>query len=188
MAENNPASEIASVLQSASINHHPDVRFDANPSTSASRKTPVRVVDNASSNTQSTRTVNIRESAQDAIDDDSIDDDGTNAIPEEIPLSILEAPLRKQNLPPLPDLRFEQSYLARIQHCQDWKGVAWVTFFDHVFMPLTQGVVWNLLLHGWRAGNQGAKFSGHGVGARIRRWWWGVNNWTLPEEAKEKRM
>ena len=25
---------------------------------------------------------------------------------------------------------------------------------------------------------------GEGVGARVRRWWWGVNNWTLPEETR----
>ena len=25
---------------------------------------------------------------------------------------------------------------------------------------------------------------GEGLGARVRRWWWGVNNWTLPEEAR----
>ncbi|KAI7003622.1 hypothetical protein KC362_g19001, partial [Hortaea werneckii] len=27
----------------------------------------------------------------------------------------------------------------------------------------------------------GTKFSGQTVGAKIRRWWWGVNNWKVPE-------
>jgi len=47
-------------------------------------------------------------------------------------------------------------------------------------MPLVQGMVWTLALAGWRAWNEAAQFSGQSVGARIRRWWWGVNNWTVP--------
>ncbi|KAI7003617.1 hypothetical protein KC362_g19003, partial [Hortaea werneckii] len=27
----------------------------------------------------------------------------------------------------------------------------------------------------------GTKFSGQTVGAKIRRWWWGVNKWKVPE-------
>ena len=26
---------------------------------------------------------------------------------------------------------------------------------------------------------------GAGLGARFRRWWWEVNNWKVPEEAKK---
>jgi hypothetical protein len=48
-------------------------------------------------------------------------------------------------------------------------------------MCLAQGVLWTLVLSGWRHWNQAAKFSGRGVGARIRRWWWGVNNWKIPD-------
>lgn len=48
-------------------------------------------------------------------------------------------------------------------------------------MCFAQGVLWTLVLNGWRHWNRSAKFSGQGVGARIRRWWWGVNNWSIPK-------
>lgn len=37
-------------------------------------------------------------------------------------------------------------------------------------------------MFGWRHWNRGTKFRGRGVGAKVRKWWWGVNNWKLPEE------
>lgn len=49
-------------------------------------------------------------------------------------------------------------------------------------MCFAQGVLWNLLLHGWRYFNRSSKFSGRTVGAKLRRWWWGVNNWKIPAE------
>lgn len=52
-------------------------------------------------------------------------------------------------------------------------------------MCFAQGVVWTLILSGWRHWNRSAKFSGQSVGAKIRRWWWGVNNWKIPD-AKSK--
>ena len=52
-------------------------------------------------------------------------------------------------------------------------------------MCFAQGVVWTLILSGWRHWNRSAKFSGQSVGARIRRWWWGVNKWSIPD-AKSK--
>ena len=48
-------------------------------------------------------------------------------------------------------------------------------------MCFGQGVVWTLILSGWRHWNSSAKFSGKSVGAKVRRWWWGVNNWKIPE-------
>lgn len=56
-------------------------------------------------------------------------------------------------------------------------------------MCFVQGVAWNLILHGWRYWNRSSKFSGHNAGARLRRWWWGVNNWKVPtEESKTRNM
>ena len=49
-----------------------------------------------------------------------------------------------------------------------------------IFLPLAQGVLWTLAVSGWRVWNARAKFEGHSVGARIRRWWWSVNNWQVP--------
>jgi hypothetical protein len=154
--------EIASLLQSASINRHPSPKHDMNPSTSVSAKQPVRLASHPDP-----------DSASDAAED-------------EIPLSILRPLPRRSTMPPLPDLRFEQSYLKRIENAQSWQGVAWITFKDHVLMCFAQGVLWTLALNGWRYLNRSSKFSGRSVGARIRRWWWGVNNWSIPTEKSSR--
>ena len=52
---------------------------------------------------------------------------------------------------------------------------------DQVLMPLVQGMAWTLIVAGWRHWNKASNFKGRTVGSRIRRWWWGVNNWTIPE-------
>jgi len=159
----NPAAEIASTLQSASINRHPDPRYDLNPSTAASEKIPVKL-----------------SSSSDA-DVDDLDED-------EVPLSALRPQPRRPTLPPLPDLRFEQSYLKSIEQAEGYgfKSVGYITLRDQVFLPLVQGVVWTLLQSGWRFWNRQSQFSGAGVGAKIRRWWWGVNHWNVPADRMRK--
>ncbi|KAF2828018.1 DUF1770-domain-containing protein [Ophiobolus disseminans] len=147
---------IASTLQGASIKRHPSPRHDLNPSTAASEKLPV-------------------------ILDTHPDPDADSDIAEdEIPISVLNPVPRKQNMPPLPDLRFEQSYLKSIEQAESWQSVLWITVKDQIIFCFAQGVLWTLLLSGWRHWNRSAKFSGQGVGAKIRRWWWGVNNWKVP--------
>jgi hypothetical protein len=103
--------EIAGTIQAASINRHPDARLDLNPSTAASKKAPVRI------------------RSEDSADISDRDED-------EIPLSALEPVQRRQNLPPLPDLRFEQSYLRSIEKAESWGAVSWITFRDHVSLSL----------------------------------------------------
>lgn len=152
----NPISEIASTIQAASINRHPSPQHDLNPSTAASAKRPVSPTSSIASSEES------------------------------IPLAALKPVPRKANLPPLPDLRFEQSYLKSLEPAKTWQDIAWITTRDHLILPLGQGVVWNLILAGWRHWNQGAKFYGAGLGSRVRRWWWGVNNWEIPEIKTEK--
>jgi hypothetical protein len=46
-------------------------------------------------------------------------------------------------------------------------------------VPLLQGMIWTLVLHGWRHWNRTAELRGNTVGARIRRWWYKTNNWPL---------
>ncbi|KAF2799663.1 DUF1770-domain-containing protein [Melanomma pulvis-pyrius CBS 109.77] len=159
MASNAP-SEIGSILQSVSINRHPSPTHDINPSTAASAKQPVRF-----------------SSHRDPDADSNVDED-------EIPLSALEPMPRRGTMPPLPDMRFEQSYLKSIEHAEGWKGVLWITVRDQVIFCFAQGVLWQLILNGWRHWNKSAQFSGKTVGSKIRRWWWGVNGWKLPT-AKE---
>lgn len=149
--------QVAETIQTASINRHPDPAHDINPSTAASSKQPVELDHSPASS--------------EVLSD--VDED-------EIPLSALRPLPRRSQLPPLPDLRFEQSYLASIQNADTWQRVAWITFRDQVFMPLTQGIMWTLLLSGWKHWNSQAQFSGQTVGARIRRWWYRTNNWNIP--------
>ncbi|KAF2843647.1 DUF1770-domain-containing protein [Patellaria atrata CBS 101060] len=150
---NNPGVEIASAIQSASIQRNPDPAHDLNPSSSASKKEPVTIASSPASS--------------DVADD-------------EIPVSVLQPIPRKTNLPPLPDLRFEQSYLKSIEQAEGWGPVLYITVRDQVFLPLLQGTLWTLLVSGWHFWHRDSKFSGHNVGARLRRWWWSVNNWKIP--------
>lgn len=145
--------EVAETIQTAHIQRKPSVEHDVNPSTAAEGMQPVQI-----------------EPDLDALSD--VEDD-------EIPISMLRPTPRRPQMPPLPDLRFEQSYLASIKDAQGWQGVAFITIRDQVLMPLIQGMAWTLIVSGWRYANRTSKFSGQTVGARIRRWWWGVNNWKI---------
>ncbi|KAI9700354.1 MAG: hypothetical protein M1836_002369 [Candelina mexicana] len=162
----NPAIQLAETIQTASLNRAPSPSHDLNPSTAASSKQPVTVVSPHSPS-----------SSNEDIED----------IEDEIPYSTIKPIRRKAALPPLPDLRFEQSYLASIREAREggeWGRVGWITVRDQVFLPLLQGTLWTLALSGWRFWNRSAGFSGRTAGSRIRRWWWGVNNWKIPEEGK----
>ncbi|KAF2259338.1 DUF1770-domain-containing protein [Lojkania enalia] len=149
-------AEVASILQSVSIKRNPSPQHDLNPSTAVSKKRPVQL------------------SSQ------SDPDAASDVAEDEIPLSVLNPIPRRTNLPPLPDLRFEQSYLKSIEKAESWKGVLWITFRDQVLMCFAQGVLWNLAQLGWRYWNRESKFHGRSVGAKIRRWWWSVNKWAIP--------
>ncbi|KAI0191239.1 hypothetical protein EV127DRAFT_71419 [Xylaria flabelliformis] len=166
-------TQIAETIQTAHIKRDPSPRHDLNPSTAASKREPAYL-----SPTSSPRRYN----------DGELDDDEE----EEIPLSVLvrprEAPRRRHtpSFPPMPDLRFEQSYLHSIADAQTWGRIAWITVRDQIMMPLVQGLLYNLAIVGWQHWNRNAQMSGSSVGARLRRWWYAVNNWPLPERAKAK--
>ncbi|KAJ4288372.1 hypothetical protein N0V90_011606 [Kalmusia sp. IMI 367209] len=162
--DSNATSEIASLIQSAHIKRNPSPRHDLNPSTTASEKLPVHLRSHPD---------------PDASDVSEVGED-------EVPLSVLRPVPRRNAMPPLPDLRFEQSYLKSIEHAESWKGVLWITVKDNILLCFAQGLLWTLVLSGWRHINRSSKFSGRGVGARIRRWWWGVNNWKIPSEKEHK--
>jgi hypothetical protein len=73
----------------------------------------------------------------------------------------------------------QSSHGTRLQHTDSPK---------QVIFCFAQGVLWTLVLSGWRHWNRSAKFSGQGVGARIRRWWWGVNDWKVPSRMKDTKL
>ena len=156
----NPAAELASAIQSVHIVRNPSPNRDLNPSTAASKLIPADLPSPALS------------------DEDELDDDHSSEINSDV-LRPTPRPRRK-SFPPLPDMRFEQSYLASIKNAQTNTQVAIITIRDQVLMPLLQGVGWNFVLFGWRHWNRGTQFQGTSVGARIRKWWWSVNNWKLP--------
>ncbi|KAH6664349.1 hypothetical protein F5X68DRAFT_265878 [Plectosphaerella plurivora] len=154
--------EIAETIQTAHINRAPSPKHDLNPSTAASQKEPVSIP-----------TSSRRNDAYSDLDDE-----------EDAPYSIIKPRRRSANLPPMPDLRFEQSYLNSISKADTWGKVAWITVRDQVMMPLIQGVVYNLFLLGWQSWNRNARIHGNTVGARVRRWWYGVNNWPVPTRSR----
>jgi hypothetical protein len=102
----NPTLGIASAIQDASINRNPSPTHDINPSTAASRKEPVEAV--PSSDTAS-------------VSSDIVD-----------PSRVVRPVPRRHHLPPLPDLRFEQSYLASLEGAESWQRIAWITARDQV--------------------------------------------------------
>ncbi|KAI1425972.1 hypothetical protein F5Y12DRAFT_713626 [Xylaria sp. FL1777] len=177
-------TQVAEVIQTAHINRHPSPRHDLNPSTAASTKEPVYLSLSAEPQPQQRQQ---QPRPHEAAELDDIDDDEED---EEIPLSVLvrprEAPRRRRaaSFPPMPDLRFEQSYLHSIAGAETWGRIAWITVRDQIMMPLAQGVLYNLAIVGWQHWNRNAQMSGSSVGARLRRWWYGVNNWPLPARAR----
>lgn len=104
MAEH--ALEVPETIQTASINKHPSAAHDINPSTAASEKIPV--VESPASDAGSLSSDLVDESRQ------------------------IRPVRRRQTLPPLPDLRFEQSYLASLKDADTWGRVAWITVRDQV--------------------------------------------------------
>ncbi|KAK1769792.1 hypothetical protein QBC33DRAFT_529129 [Phialemonium atrogriseum] len=153
--------QIAETIQTAHINRDPSSQHDINPSTAASRKEPVTLEEHP-----------ISDLHDEGIDEGDEDED-------EIPYSVVRPKRRTSHLPPLPDLRFEQSYLHSISQASSWWRIAWITTRDQVMMPFAQGIIYNLGICGWQYWNRNARLSGNTVGAKVRRWWWGVNNWPI---------
>lgn len=104
--------QIAQTIQDAHLNRAPSAAHDINPSTAADTREPVRLV----------------------VEDGDSDDD------DDIPVSVLRPQPRGgrhfSHLPPIPDLRFEQSYLHSIKDAKSWWMVAWITTRDQVRLCL----------------------------------------------------
>lgn len=108
--------QIGETLQSLSINRNPSTTHDINPSTAASEKVPVTVEE----------TTLDADSYSSSLAGSDIDDE------EEYSYNIIRPARRRQSLPPLPDLRFEQSYLASIADAETYQMVAYITIRDQV--------------------------------------------------------
>ncbi|WEW56579.1 hypothetical protein PRK78_002026 [Emydomyces testavorans] len=70
----------------------------------------------------------------------------------------------RATLPPLPDLRFEQSYLASISQAKTWGRVAWITIRDQALYGLLLSAVGDIGIaeHNPAAGRWGSRFGGGG--------------------------
>ncbi|CCU82538.1 DUF1770 domain-containing protein [Blumeria hordei DH14] len=90
---------------------------------------------------------------------------------------------RRDSFGPLPDLRFEQSYLASLAGADSGWQIAIITLRDQVLLPLLQGTIWSLALLGWAHWNQKAQISGTSVGSKVRNWWHKLKDWK-PHEAR----
>jgi hypothetical protein len=102
------AIQAAETIQTAHVKHRPSAEHDVAPSTAADRKEKVEL-------------------------DQSPDIDALTDVEEdEIPISILRPTPRRPQMPPLPDLRFEQSYLASIKDAKSWQVVIYITLRDQV--------------------------------------------------------
>lgn len=102
------AIQVAETIQTAHIKHEPSVEHDLAPETAADKKETVEL-------------------------DHTPDlDDVSDVEEDQIPTSILTPTPRRPTMPPLPDLRFEQSYLASIKDAQNWRGVTYITVRDQV--------------------------------------------------------
>ena len=102
------AIQAAETIQTAHINREPSVKHDIAPGTAADKKERVEL-------------------------DTILDADDASAVEEdEIPTSILRPTPRRPQMPPLPDLRFEQSYLASIKDASNWQMVSYITIRDQV--------------------------------------------------------
>lgn len=112
--------QIAETIQTASINRAPSPSHDLNPSSAASAKQPV-TVDSSSS-------ISLDKYTYD--DEDGIDEEDEEE--EDIPYDVIRPTPRRASFPPLPDLRFEQSYLASIAGADTRWKVAIITLRDQV--------------------------------------------------------
>jgi hypothetical protein len=116
MADSVPL-QIAETIQTASIKRAPSPSHDLNPSTAASSKQPVSVH---------------QQPASDSSEKYTYDDYGLDEDEEDIPYSVIKPVPRRRSFGPLPDLRFEQSYLASIAGAETKGRVAWITIRDQV--------------------------------------------------------
>ncbi|KAI5868153.1 hypothetical protein GGS23DRAFT_544298 [Durotheca rogersii] len=176
-------TQVAETIQTAHIRRHPSAQHGVNPSTAASTNQPVRLrrrQHRRHGRHGSIDDTELASSSEDDLDGDSeaLDQDDD----DDIPLSVLRPRPRapQHSFRPMPDLRFEQSYLHSIAKANSWWKVGWITVRDQMMMPFAQGVLYNLALCGWHHWNRHAQLSGGSAGARLRRWWYEVNNWTLP--------
>jgi hypothetical protein len=120
--------QIAETVQTAHINRHPSPAHDINPSTAASRKEPVTLVDHDEKHDH-------HFFPDEGIDGTDHEDEDEEDYENAVGFRGLKPKPRRTHLPPLPDLRYEQSYLHSIRNADTWWKVVLVTARDQVCFP-----------------------------------------------------
>ncbi|KAL2140906.1 hypothetical protein VTI28DRAFT_7873 [Corynascus sepedonium] len=177
--------QVAETVQTAHLNRSPSLEHDVNPSTAASRKVPVRLEPAYPDDGGIDEDLGVEVRREDA--DGEVETTDEEESSEHYRSSRVTLRPRRHHLPPMPDLRFEQSYLWSIRNADTWWKIGWITVRDQIMMPFLQGIVYNLGICGWQYWNRNARIHGSSIGARLRRWWYGVNNWQIPPENKAWR-
>lgn len=114
--------QIAETLQTAHLKRDPSPQHDLNPSTAADRREPVELEP-----VFTDEGIDVEEDEDGEEEEDYEDSELYRS-------RIKPRPRRhhQQPLPPMPDLRFEQSYLHSIRNADTWWKVGWITVRDQV--------------------------------------------------------
>ncbi len=125
---------LETLVQDAHINRHPEIA----PDTSGKRHVFV-LSTNMLNNIADRKPIEIH------LDDESDDEDPSDG-PEAVPASHRERRAGGLlNGQPIPDLRFEQTYLASLRRTDlSWYSIFRVTLIDYLMFPMFQGLLWTL--------------------------------------------
>jgi hypothetical protein len=134
--------QLAETVQTAHLNRDPSPQHDLNPSTAASQKEPVILesvfpddggIDDDDDDEDDDDLAGEAESAAIHSDGEEEDDEEDDETEDELLYRTRVKPRpRRHQLPPMPDLRFEQSYLSSIRNADTWWKVGWITARDQV--------------------------------------------------------
>jgi hypothetical protein len=138
--------------QDSHIIGHPSPSWDIAPAIAADRAPSIVRDALPSIQFSSSRAELLRLSQHPHKQEDDDDDETVSEISlEDPPHPPSERKPRRQNLPPIPDLRFEQSYLKQLEAAKG--SVLWmviITIREQVLFPGIQGFLWALGMAGIR--------------------------------------
>lgn len=104
----------------------------------------------------------------DEFDEEDEDNDEENSIYMYEELNVPSRKAVRPARPPIPDLRFEQSYRKAIAKADGvWWKIALITIKDQVLFTLAQGFLWQLALVGIRSWRLGAMSHGSSYGGKF---------------------
>jgi hypothetical protein len=125
--------QLAETIQTAHIKRDPSPQHDLNPSTAASHKEPVDLEPVFPDDGGIDDDDDVASAAAVASHSDIEEEDEEDETEDELLYRSRVKPRpRRHHLPPMPDLRFEQSYLSSIRNADTWWKVGWITARDQV--------------------------------------------------------